>query len=175
MVKLKYVKRYAVEAITAFFLVTIVFFTSCDPGIFSSCEQEYYFDRDNTLAFVILDQTNQNVLEILNTPYSYDTVKVYSTDWEVVYPIGDWYAKNGVIDLAFINRNDIGVVNEPIGKRYYMYFHRNDIDTIDIVFRMKYDKCDHQIIDYCKISYNNRVYYDEQTDHVPYMKFFKND
>jgi hypothetical protein len=44
-----------------------------------------------------------------------------------------------------------------------MYFNYMDIDTIDVVFEMKKNKCDEQVMKYFKVAYNDSVYFDGPT------------
>ena len=142
---------------------------SCDWG---RCGGDYYF-YGNLFGFNVLDgKTRQNVLEVGQINYGYDTVKVYHENWDVAYakPVpGD-----GMIFLQFIDEvKDKGVVNTRIARRFYMYFNYQNVDTLDIAFEMKYDKCHNQRMKYFKVAYNDSVYFDGPTDRAGTQNFLK--
>lgn len=154
-------------------------FVGCDYNLFSGCgEGDWYeFTTQNALRFLILDKaTRENVLYIGQTNYNYDTVKVYDISGNVTVPYqnGEWTAWDGRMDLIFLDYfTDRNVVNQRITRRYYMYFDYMDIDTIDLAFEMRIDKCDRQIMKYFKVAYNDSVYYDGYTDRVWGVEFLK--
>ncbi len=109
---------------------------SCDENLFSSCRQEYYFIGDNEFTFHVLDKrTKENLLAYGQIGYNYDTVKVYYDNWEVAY--SGSVRGDGLIVLRFLRQEDVGVIDQLISRRFYMYFNYHDIDTIDFAFETK--------------------------------------
>jgi hypothetical protein len=112
------------------------------------------------------------VLEIGQSDYNHDTVKVYHENWEVAYPgpvRGD-----GFIALPFIDPViDKDIVNKRIARRFYMYFNYQEVDTIDIAFEMQYDQCHHQVMKYFKVAYNDSIYFEGPTETVVEANFLK--
>jgi hypothetical protein len=144
---------------------------SCDDNPFSSCNQEYYFIGDNEFTFNILDKrTKEDLLAYGQIGYNYDTVKVYYDNWEVAYngPVrGD-----GRITLRFLKQEDVGVIDQLISRRFYMYFNHHDIDTIDFAFETKKNKCKEQIMKSLKVSYNDSIYLEGPIEKY-YVDFLK--
>jgi hypothetical protein len=123
-------------------------------------------DGDNPFGFIILDKvTRERVLHVMHTKYNYDTVRVYKENWdEAAHQQIDF---SGLIIFDFIDKQmDQGVVNQLITKRYFMYFNYQDIDTIDISFKMRLDDCSDQRMSYFKVAYNDSVYFDSPTTSV---------
>jgi len=142
---------------------------SCD--FFCSSGDEYDFAYYNRLGFTIVDRLSmENVLKIGQVKYNYDTLKVCTENWSVVFPEGngDWEAWDGWVDLVFIDRvKDEGVLNRKIAKRFYFCFDYGDVDTIDIEFEMRRNDCDEQVVKYFKVTYDDSLYFDKETDFVP--------
>ena len=133
---------------------------ACDQGLFSSCRKDdYSFIAENSFTFGILDRkTKENILVNGQINYNRDTVQLYNQEWEVVYaaPVpGD-----GLIEFLFLKEEDKGVVGKLTGRRYYMYFDYQDIDTIDIVFVASKNNCNEQVLESLKVAYNDSVYLD---------------
>lgn len=150
-------------------VVLLITVTACCSG-----ESDYQFELDNYLFFSILDkQSKLDILEsINNTTYNYDTVNVYDENWGKVLDEG--VDISGDIVLLFVNRTeDKGKINSLIEKRYYMYFNHQDIDTIDVQFKMNMNECDQQVLNYFKVSYNDSVYFDKKTNRIPHVYFLK--
>lgn len=105
--------------------------------------------------------------------FNYDTVKVYSENWEIAFDSPVPF--DGVIFLEFIDPiGDRNILDQLISKRFYMYFNYQDIDTIDIAFKMdKKNSCNAQAMSYFKVSYNDSVYFDNEVNDVPGIDFLK--
>ena len=143
---------------------------SCDGG---KCGGDYYFSGSNTFNFGILDKhSKQNVLEVGQINYNYDTVKVYHENWEVAYP--GRVPGDGFIVLPFIDPViDKDVVNKRITRRFYMYFNYQQVDTIDFAFEMKYGQCHRQVMKYFEVAYNDSLYFAGPTETVVSVNFLK--
>lgn len=141
---------------------------------FSSCDrcEEYYFAYGNDLSFTVLNRnTLENILHVRNMNFNYDTVKVFHENWEVAFdsPV----PLNGIISLRFLDPiADRDVLDQLISKRFYMYFNFQDIDTIDIDFKMKKDDCG-QVMSYFKVAYNDSTYFDNTVNNIPSFDFLK--
>lgn len=146
-------------------LVCTLFSCECQSG-------DYYdFITANSLGFIIVDEKSKlNILSIGQTNYNYDTLKVYNSNWTVASNVepGD-----GIVYLDFIERDDKGQLSILISKKYYMYFNYLDVDTLNIDFRMSINDCDEQVIEYFEVSYNDSIYFDEETGFVPDITFLK--
>ncbi len=158
--------------IVTILLFALVTFNSCDLNG-SKCGGDYSFSGDNLFGFVILDKkTNENVFNVFTTNYNYDTVTVYNPDWKVALATSIGF--DGAVALRFIDlQSDKDVVDQLISKRFYMYFNYQDIDTIDIDFKMTKGNCGHQIMEYFKVAYNDSVYVDKIVSRVPGASFLK--
>jgi hypothetical protein len=133
---------------------------SCNP-----CDTGYQFESDGLFGFKVIDRTTKEpVLHIRHTWYNYDTVAVYNENWDNMFAAVDY---DGVVGFIFIDRiTDKGVIDQLITRRFFMYFNYQDIDTIDIAFKMRLDECNDQRISYFKVAYNDSVYYDAITNRV---------
>ncbi|AHM59181.1 hypothetical protein D770_04570 [Flammeovirgaceae bacterium 311] len=140
---------------------------SCDTDDLRGCPRDYYFDGDNDLGFEVVDEMGANVYG----SYDLEIVKETPSGNETMY-----IPENGAfIYLSFIDsQTDKDVVDQLISKRFYLV-HRGVVkDTLDVNFEMRIDRCDDQIMKYLKISFNDSVYYDTQTNRVPTFRFVSN-
>jgi hypothetical protein len=156
---------------SAVVICAICYLSSCKGD---NCGGDYSVILNNQLSFHIYDkETKQDVLVVGESPYNFDTVKVYDTEWKV--PLNMHVRLDGYVGFCFISESDKGKVDQKISKRFYMYFDQNDIDTIDIAFNTSYDECHNQLLKYFKVAYNDSVYFDGLTDNnrVPGVNFIK--
>jgi len=151
----------------------IALLSSCNGNLFPDCDGDYSFSGDNLFSFQIQDKiTGQNMLHARNMKYNYDTVTVYDEGFNVA--LAAPVELSGTLHLRFIDREkDKNVFDQIITKRFFMYFNYEDIDTVDIEFRMQKNGCEQQVMQYFKASYNGGVYVDEMVESVPGASFLK--
>jgi hypothetical protein len=148
-------------------IICLATFLSCC----CSREGDYDFSLNNQFFFTILDKaTRGNILEIGQHSYNYDTLAIFDQNWQRKSGV----AFDGKVHIQFIEPDaDKNKVRDYIERRFYMYFNYQDIDTVDIKFKMKFSECDAQIPSYFKVSYNNTTYYDKSTERIPNLEFLK--
>jgi hypothetical protein len=137
---------------------------------FLKCGEDHDLQYDNGFVFNMLDKTTKkNLLYIRETNYSYDSVKILDSVFTKVYPVEErWTMLDGLCEIYFIDKyKDRDKINKRLKRSYYFYFNHIDIDTIDIEFEMKKNKCDWAEIKYFKVTYNDSTYFDGAIDHVP--------
>lgn len=132
----------------------MLFFSLVMFYLFSACNRCEDPESDTTL-YVRIFENNYNVFDELFPLYSIDTFRLLDQNHELLNERSFYRASGGFI--IHMPKKDLqnGGPNQEMCKKYFLYFHKDDTDTMDVCYTAKFNSCGEPSFNYVNIKYND--------------------